>query len=126
MEKIVTRFAVISDAHTPSELTAAIGIAPDKVWEKGTIRENTAILEENSGWSVVDEWPVDCDLDEAIRKHLSRVVAAGPRIRKLDGVHRELSVVIYSRETPALSLSAEAIRSLGDVGGSIDFDIYPG
>ncbi len=124
-EKIVVRVVVSSDTMSAEEIEARIGLSADRLWRKGEPRLKTIIREKNSGWTIVNEFPIGTEIEEAINVVLRRLNPVGERLRTMgDEIVKELSVIIYCSQLPPMALSPTIVKTLGAHGLGLDFDLF--
>src|SRR5262249_9185912 len=67
------RLKIISRSVTPEEITARLGLNPDRIRHAGQLRPHTTIIESTNCWEVHSELPEHCGLHEHISAVLRRV-----------------------------------------------------
>jgi len=123
--KIVVRIVVCSESAAAAQIERAIGLRADRRWEKGDLRDKTIIREKDSGWMLVDEYPLSMGLENAARSTLRRVESVSENLRNLGGgFKKELSVIIYCPQPPEITLSSVFIKALGACDLDFDIDLF--
>lgn len=123
-EKNLIRLVIVSDSIDPDELERKIGMTADKRWAKGDLRSHTTIREQMSGWMITAETNASVAMDVAIEKLLTRITPVFERISELQGCSKQLSVVAYCAQPPALNFAAVTIAKVAKLGASLDVDLY--
>jgi hypothetical protein len=124
-EDTIVRVKIISSDRTPEMITDALGVPCDDCWHSGEVRTHTIITEKDNGWLLHSGLPKSASLEEHIAALLNILAPYREKIRSLsckDTV--ELSCVIYAARPPALNFASSIINQLGELGASLDIDLY--
>lgn len=124
-DEVIVRLKIVSDLRTPEEITEALGVECSKSWRKGDKRANTVIVEKHNGWLLDSALPRSAPLESHIDSLLKRLSPHVEKIKKLsrnDDV--ELSCVVYASSPPPLNFPKPMIHQLGEMGASLDVDLY--
>ena len=66
MKRALARLRIMSDSLRPGQITALVGLIPDKTWEKGDLRAKTRIVEREHGWEISSSPGSTASLDEQV------------------------------------------------------------
>ena len=119
------RLKLISQHLKPEEISSLVGMLPDRARRSGDKRPHTTIVESTNCWEIRSDISENRDLGEHIDAVLRRVDPIADRISEF-AKHEQvlLSCIVYSSATPAIGLTADAIRKLARLGAEVDFDLY--
>lgn len=123
-EKIIIRLVIVSDSSSSDELEQHIGMKADRSWAKGEVRPRTMIRESMSGWMIALETMASIPLDDAVEKLLERIAHVFECIAEIEECAKQLSIIVYCSQPPALNLSSKTVSKLSRLKASIDIDIY--
>jgi hypothetical protein len=119
--KIITRFI------TPEEITARLGVSPDRVRYAGHPRPHTIIIEDTNCWELHSGVPEHLELHEHISAVLRKVSRCAQQIAALAKENEVLlSCIVHAPTEPPLGLSKEMISELANICAEVDFDLYIG
>jgi hypothetical protein len=121
------RLKIISDAITPEQISASVGINPTKSWRVGDRREPTIVHENDNGWVLESDLPHEAPLEAHVESLLARLAPLSGEIEALAEVTAvEFSCVVYAKETPTLYFEKSWLRQIVKLGASLDIDLYLG
>ena len=121
------RFKIITRSVTPEEITARLGLNPDRIRRAGQPRPHTSIIEDTNCWELHSGLPEQCELSEHIRAVLRKVGHCVKQIAELAEENEVLlSCIVHAPTEPALGLSKKIISDLADIHAEVDFDLYIG
>ena len=124
-DRTIIRIHIISVGRTPEEITDFVGLSCDKSWRIGDKRGKTIIEQKNNGWILESGLAESAPLDMHIEALLQRITPYADRIRSLSSQDTvELSCVVYAAAPPALNFSSCVIGQIGELGASLDIDLY--
>jgi hypothetical protein len=124
-DEVIVRLKIASSRHTPEIITRALGLSSDRSWRVGDKRPHTIIEEKNNGWIINSGRPKATSLEEQVQALLDRVDQCKGAIKVLSrDASVEFSCVVYADTAPALNFSADIIDRLGQLGASLDIDLY--
>jgi hypothetical protein len=116
---------ITSAVHDPEFISGVLGTAWDRAWRIGDIRPNTIIQEKLNGWILNSGLEQTRSLDEQIKALLLKTGPLKHQIKRcLVGDSIEMSCVIYADSPPALNFPEAVIAEIGDLGASLDIDLY--
>lgn len=119
------RLKIISKTLLPEEIDEIIGIKCDKSWKLNGYLTGTKIKKKDNGWILSSTLDVSEDLELHVSNVLVRLVSVVEKIKALSEQNTvEFSLAIYSKERPILSFDKETIAILGQLGASLDIDLY--
>ena len=124
-DEATARLKIISSKRTPEMITDVVGLNSDRSWRVGDKRPHTIIEEKNYGWVIDSGLLKTNSMEQHVRALLERVAPYKNAIKQLsrdDSV--EFSCVLYTHETPALNFNASTIDQIGQLGASLDIDLY--
>lgn len=125
--KNYVRLKILSDILLPEEIDKRVGIKCDESWVINGFRPRTKMKAKENGWLLSSELELSEDLELHIANLLQRLAPAIDKIKSLSEQNTvELSFAIYSEERPALHFDKETIAMLGQLGASLDIDLYIG
>ncbi|WP_081427113.1 DUF4279 domain-containing protein [Sorangium cellulosum] len=121
------RLKIITRSVTPEEITARLGLNPDRVRRAGQPRPHTTIIENTNCWELHSGLPEHCELSEHISAVLRKVERCAKQIAEMAEENEVLlSCIVHAPTEPALGLSKKIIRDLADICAEVDFDLYVG
>ena len=124
-DETIVRLKITSSSRTPEQITDIIGIPCDKSWRVGDRRANTVIEEKNNGWVLDSGLSKLTALDAHVEALLKRLSPQVDDIRRLSTQATvEFSCVIYAKSPPALNFPNSVICQIGQLGASLDIDLY--
>lgn len=124
-DETIVRLKITSSSRTPEQISGAAGIACDRSWRIGDKRGKTIILETTNGWVLNSSLPKSASLEAHIEELMERLTAHADKIRTLSEHESvEFSCVVYAASPPALNFNKSVVRQLGQLGVSLDIDLY--
>ena len=121
------RLKIITKSVTPEEITARLGLNPDRIRRAGQPRPHTTIIEDTNCWELHSGVPEHRDLSEHINAVLQKV---GHCVEQIADLAQEnevlLSCIVHAPTEPPLGLSRQVISVLADIHADVDFDLYIG
>src|SRR5438552_16187438 len=124
-DETIVRLKITSISRTPEQISEAAGLTCDRSWRIGDKRGKTIIVERTNGWVLNSGLAKSASLEAHIEELLERLIAHADKIRTLSEQESvELSCVVYAASPPALNFNKSVIRQLGQLGVSLDVDLY--
>ena len=120
---------IISDfLCDPEKITQIIEINSDKIWRKGEcVHSKAKNIHKQNGWMIMSA----CDykntsVDEQVGCLLHMLAPHMPNFKNLPSNSKiEQSCIVYTHgERPVLNFSSAHVKTLGEIGASIDIDLY--
>jgi hypothetical protein len=130
------RLVVLSVERTPDEISARLGLTPDRWWLAGEFeshprdpRFHPSRPKPFNGWELESRLPEDASPDAHLVDLLDRIGDAADKLADLiadPGIH---SVRLWlghfsDNENPGFSLSAELMHRLARLGTGLEVDVY--
>jgi hypothetical protein len=117
---------VLSETLSAAEMAQIIGIDPDESWERGEKRGGAARF---GGISVASRLPREAAPGEHLSDLLSLLAPIADRVRELARDDRILGPRLWifhhiANQNPGLTLSAEQVSELAQLGTGLELDIY--
>jgi hypothetical protein len=122
--EIVISLRLGSRTKAPEIFLAELGMPADKSWRLGDRRGNTRLTERENGYEFIAEANPNASIDEQAAALLVRLDPVLDRIAQNAYDFVQLVCVVYSPSPPALNFPSDVIRKLGQIGASIDVDMY--
>ena len=121
------RLKIVTRSITPEEITARLGLNPDRIRHAGQPRPHTTIIENTNCWELHSGLPEYRELPEHISAVLRKVERCVKQIAELAEDNEVLlSCIVHAPTEPALGLSKKVISDLADIRAEVDFDLYIG
>jgi len=131
--KSYAHVTILSSAHSPEEMAAAVGLPPDSAWAKADLRRpggrSTGRHKFNG---ITYDSPARAGGDGP-HEHLEQLVARlrphSEQLRALAGEEGVDSVRLWlvqqtTSRNPAFSVSPALLAAIAEMGASLDLDIY--
>lgn len=116
-----------SPCFNPPEVTARLGISPDRTWIKGDSVQGTGAKRPHCGWCLSTAADAGPDLELHVKALLARLLPVKHKflqLRQQLGMVSELSCVVYvGDETPSVSFDAQTLEDLATLKVSLDIDL---
>jgi len=126
-DRSLVRLKIVSRKHSPEEIAARIGIQPDKAWRIGDPVERTTMRRKDHVWMRHSRLPESASIEEHIDELLDCISPFAAQIKQISEEEDvQLSCVMYCAEIPALNFSKSVLAKLGNLGASLDIDLYLG
>jgi|ERR1051325_3506247 hypothetical protein len=121
--RVIVSLTITTD-RDPSEVSDLVGLQPSKTWRAGDLIGSTARRYQQGGWQLSS--PSFADVEPAVDQLLSAIAV---RTDELRGIAREaqlqIGIVVYANAfVPAILLRADQVKTIADLGASIDVDLY--
>lgn len=121
------RLKIITRSITPEEITAQLGLNPDRVRHAGQPRPHTTIIEDTNCWELHSGLPEHHELSEHISAVLRKVERCVKQLVELAEENEVLlSCIVHAPTEPPLGLSKKIIGDLANIRAEVDFDLYIG
>ena len=124
--KIFAWISVVSERRSADEISALIGLSPDRAWKIGDRRGKTDIIERTHGWILNSRLKnVGFDVEAHMDDLLQRVKPASERFALLpeqDSV--TVHVAIYSDSRVLMSFEPHIPRMITTLRARFDVEIY--
>ena len=121
----IVRLKITSVHLIPDAITGFVGLPCDRSWNIGEKRPKTTIVEQKNGWILNSCMPKSAMLETQLDELLNRLRPYQTRLKSLSETECvELSCVIYANSPPALNFGDAVIVELGQLGASLDIDLY--
>ncbi len=121
----------VTGLFDPSEVTAALGVAPTRTWRKGEREELTpCLLNEADAWEVASPLGKELVVAEHFRALLLVFHPHAAVIRQFCAAHPDtrsefMAEVMSNEGNPNVYyLDRELVRQIADVGAGLDMDDY--
>jgi hypothetical protein len=125
MSKTYVSFRVMSEAMSPAEITARLGLEPDHAWNKGDIRSGTKISEVENGWELTSRTTGEAQLQHEVARLLDRIAPVANTLKELSGSCTiQISCVVYAETPPPLNFSADLVSRIATTRAALDIDLY--
>jgi hypothetical protein len=111
----------------PDAVSRATGIVPTKTWRSGDIRqERTGKTHIDSGWRLEAGAEDSAEVANQITSLLETLWPAHEYLKALSAeCEMQFSIVVHCGETaPSVHLSSVHTERIGQLGASVDIDIY--
>lgn len=125
---IQIKFTIFGVNFNPEEITSLCKIKPHRSWKVGDIITPSIMKRKDCGWTIVSE-EIESDelnllLDNMINKLKPVKESLRDYINKKE-LSSELACIIALKETtPSLNFDSKSVQFFGELGSSLDFDIY--
>jgi hypothetical protein len=125
-QEIIVYLRLLSDNNSPEEISSRIKISSAKSWKQGEKNQTTKMLYQENGWEIKSNLGDEIDVVKKIVDVLSLIEPYKKEINLLkENWDVEIACVIYySEPSPPLNFDASLLRQIGEVGASLDIDIY--
>ena len=124
-EETYVRLKIISDVHSPEEISSILGVRYDRAWRVGDKRGKSIIVEKTNGWLMESMLPKNTPLEAQMEGLLHRLRPFASKIKALaDTCTIEFSCVIYCQYHPALYFEGGMIAAIASLGAALDIDLY--
>ena len=126
-DEFSARLDIISHSITPEELNNTLGMTCDESHYIGDLRKNTIIHEKENDWTIKSRLPRTSPLEDHIVDLLERISPITDKIRSVadkSDVEIEVICVIFTSERPAIFFTKEQVKTIYEMGASIDIDLY--
>jgi hypothetical protein len=130
------RLVVLSVERTPDEITAHLGMTPNRWWLAGEFgshpqdpRWRPSRPKRFNGWELESRLPADAPPDAHLVDLLDLIGDAADKVAELTADPRIHSVRLWlghytDNENPGFSLNAEFVNRLFRLGTGIEIDVY--
>lgn len=119
------RLIIISDSLEPEQIDNIVDIKCDKFWRKNDFRAKSIIREKNFGWMLESNLERTDDIELHIENIFQRIGDHTEKIKSLSERNIvELSLAMYTEDTPALFFDKKIIFQLNALGAALDIDLY--
>jgi hypothetical protein len=126
-DEVKVYFKITGFDCPPSNITNLIGIEATKTWLKGDLTHPKAIIKHRqNGWMLQSSLSKDTPLREQIESLLDIVLPRKGVLRKLpNGSEKSILCAVYSVDgRPDISLPADVIIAIAEIGANLDLDLY--
>ncbi len=124
--EIKVRLNVTDFSCRPNEIGRILGLRSSKTWRAGEKIESTIRLHKQNGWRL-DSGLTKGSIEQKVKFLISKIQPKLKAFKRLPPhAAIELSCIIYTRSDhrPAISFPREALKTLSEIGASIDIDLY--
>ena len=111
----------------PGQISAALGLEPDRTWLKGDAIQGTSRRYACSGWKLSSGSDEHADLEVHARALMLRLSGVAEELRALSKTwDLEVSCVVevFGASGPALHLDPELVCFFGSIDAALDIDLY--
>lgn len=124
--EIFASISVVSERRSADEISALIGLQPDRAWKIGDRRGKTAIIEKIHGWIVNSRLKnVGFDVEAHVDDLLQRVKPVSEKFALLPEENVvTVHVAIYSETRISMSFERHIPRLISALAARFDIEIY--
>ena len=127
--QMYAEFAIFSPNLQPEEVTALLGIKPDKSYRAGEpVSAKVSMLRKEGCWEIKTAPTKDADasLNDHLCLLLDRITPAKEAVRSLASDHSiQFGCVVYfDEQVPALYLERDVLKAMSDLNATFDIDAY--
>ncbi len=124
--RIFAWISVVSERRSPEEISALLGLRPDRTWKIGDTRAKTDILERTHGWVINSRLNnVGFDVETHLDDLLLRVKSTAEKFALLpEGDWVTVHLAIYSGSRILMSFEPHIPRLISLLDAQFDVEVY--
>lgn len=118
--------SIVSDERSANEISAIVGLQPDRAWKIGDRRGQTSIAEKTNGWVVASRLQnVGFEVEDHIDDLLQRVKPVAEKFALLPEEDLiTIHVAIYSESRVLMSFERHIPRLISMLTARLDIEVY--
>lgn len=127
IRKVKVKLMILGFTEQPDEMSRILGVSPSRTWTKGEpVAPGAHNRQPQNGWQLsapVD--PINAEANSAVESLLSLFPDRSAFRRLPSEAEVQLTCTVYAYgERPWLYFSRQTVSMLGEIGASLDVDIY--
>ena len=124
--EVFVRFIITSDIITPQEISKTLHKIPNTFWNKNAPKnDHPTLIHKYNKWEIFIKSQNIYHTEKLLKQLLTELELLEDKLPLLTNVDKQLSIVIYKKETmPSISYDTKIISFLNKYNISLDVDIY--
>lgn len=125
------RLRLVSESRSVAELTALVGMHPDRSSDRGTFRRGSSLARRFSSWEIESDLDASRDVSQHVSRIVERLMGHTDALRRAAALADGLELSIVGRfdprtdDRPGVNLTDGHVAFLGSVCASIDLEVIP-